>query len=222
MIRKTLLSVALLSLTATAAQAADATTAGSGTASASASASMSVDRAAAKQAAADAKNAAINAGLGALTSGKTAAASAAEAGKAAAQNATDSAKALAAKASESGTAAKDGVAGKLSSLASKVQLDAAKRISIKDRAALVKHFITNRVLEKLAGTTAEKLPVGYRSSLKVGGTLDANLQKLAVDVDESTVVGLGPQPEGTNLLIVGKTVVRVDVKTNVILDVSLI
>lgn len=194
------------------------------------------------------RDAGIAAGVGALTTGKSAVDSGKAVGQAAYGNAKAEAQANAAAAKEAGLAkaaaakeaamAKAGAAeghatgaiGHGKHIAAGYKQDAAKAISVKDRAAAAKFAATQKaggtVTKKLFGLFGGSAPAaaapaaGYESKLVIGAKLDADLGANAVKLNSSTVAGLGTQPSGTQLLLVGDHVVRVDSKTNVVLDAS--
>lgn len=163
-------------------------------------------------AAGDSKTAAVNAGVSGMMSG---------------QSATDAAKAAM---SAGASAAKTSVSSKMPStgtstgggLTSQIQTDASKRISVKDRAAIAKHFAISKLGNKLLGTTAaaSNLPADYNDKLVVNSPLDASLQGVGTVVDPTTITGLSAQPSGTQLIQIGKKVVKVDTSTSVVLDVT--
>lgn len=170
-----------------------------------------------------AKDSAINAGLGALTAGK----SAADSGKAAAQAAKDAAVTQASTAKDA-AAAKAGLA---KNIAAGYKQDAAKLISVKDRVAVAKFAGTqkatgaavNKLTGLLGGANAQAnggLAVGYEKKLVIGAKLDADLSARATALSSSNVPALGAQPKDTQLLLIGNQVVRVDAKTQVVLDVG--
>lgn len=223
MYRNVLLPVSAL-LLATSAHAFDFKSAVSAEASASVQTPSAQD---AKDAAAKtgqaAKDSAINAGLGALTAGK----SAAESGKAAAQAAKDAAVTQAA-ATKDAAVAKAGLA---KNIAAGYKQDAAKLISVKDRVAVAKFAGTQKATGKavgkltslLGGANAQAnggLAAGYEKKLVIGGKLDADLAAQAQTITSASVPGLGTQPKDTQLLLIGNQVVRVDVKTQIVLDVG--
>lgn len=222
MIAKNLFTATLLALSVSAVHAAEAS------ASASASVSVPVDAKSAKAAAAataeGARNAAMSAGMGAIMAGKDAKASAVDAAKAAADHAGHQGMAMKDAAMAQGqskmSAGQEGVS-KVGALAGQVQIDAAKRISLKDRAALAKHFGVSKAIGKVFGNPSKQdLPAGYEGKLTVDAKLDAKLAAAAIKVDAATVADLGPQPKGSELLLIGKKVVRIDSSTQVILDVT--
>ncbi len=195
-----------------------------------------------------AKEAGIAAGVGALTSGKSAIDSGKAAGQAAYGNAKDAALSNAAAAKDAGMAKADaaknaaltkaGVAqnqagsvlGQGKQIAAGYQQNAANAISVKDRVAVAKFAATqkagNKVVGKLTGLLGGSaqatggLAAGYEKKLVIGAQLDAGLSTQAKTLDSTTVAGLGTQPKGTQLLLVGDQIVRVDSKTRVVLDVS--
>lgn len=184
------------------------------------------------------RDAAIGAGVGALTSGK----SAVESGKAAGQAAYGSAKDAAvthATAAKDAALAKAGAAqtqagnalGQGKNIAAGYKQDAAKLISAKDRIAVAKFASTQKatttVVGKLSGLLGGAnaqanggLANGYEKKLVIGAKLDAGLSGQAKAIDSTTVAGLSAQPQGTQLLLIGNQVVRVDAKTQVVLDVG--
>lgn len=104
---------------------------------------------------------------------------------------------------------------------------AEMKIGAKDRIALAKHYASgkaaNKLMGKMFGSTDASAPeAGYESKLVIGAKLDAGLAKSAVNVDASSVAKLGKQPKGTELKKIGDHVVRVDAKTQVVLDVAAI
>lgn len=104
---------------------------------------------------------------------------------------------------------------------------AEMKIGAKDRIALAKHYASgkaaNKLMGKMFGSTDASAPeAGYESKLVLGAKLDAGLAKSAVNVDASSVAKLGKQPKGTELKKIGDHVVRVDAKTQVVLDVAAI
>lgn len=223
MSRHVLLPISAL-LLATSAHAFDFKSAVSAEASASVQAPTAKDaKDAATKTGQASRDSAISAGLGALTAGKTAA----ESGKAAAQAAKDTAVTQA-------TAAKDAAvakAGLAQNIAAGYKQDAAKMISVKDRVAVAKFAATQKATGKavsklsgfLGGANAQSnggLAKGYEKKLVIGAKLDAGLAAQAQTISNSTVTGLGTQPKDTQLLLIGNQVVRVDVKTQVVLDVG--
>ncbi len=191
------------------------------------------------------RDAAIGAGVGAMTSGKSMAESGKAIGQAAYGNAKEAAQANAAAAKEAGMAkadaaknaalAKAGVAqdalGQGKQIAAGYKQDAAKAISVKDRIAVAKiagaQKATGKAVGKLTsllgGANAQAnggLAAGYEKKLVIGAKLDASLSGQAKTLDSATVPGLSAQPAGTQLLLIGNQVVRVDAKTQVVLDVG--
>lgn len=248
MSRNALITASALLLATSAAHALDIKSAlsvqtSAGSADASANASVQAPNAqSAKDAAIKAgqtsRDAAIGAGVGALTTGK----SAVESGKAAGQAAYGSAKDAA---TTQATAAKDAALAKVGAaqgqagatlgqgknIAAGYKQDAAKLISAKDRIAVAKFASTqkatgaavNKLTGLLGGANAQAnggLAKGYEKKLVIGGKLDAGLSGQAKTLDGTTVPGLSAQPQGTKLLLIGNQVVRVDVKTSVVLDVG--
>lgn len=170
-----------------------------------------------------AKDSAINAGLGAVAAGK----SAAESGKAAAQAAKDAAVTQAGAAKDAAVAK----AGLAKNIAAGYKQDAAKLISVKDRVAVAKFASTqkatgaavSKLTGLLGGANAQAnggLAAGYEKKLVIGAKLDADLSTQATALNGSNVPTLGAQPKGTQLLLIGNQVVRVDAKTQVVLDVG--
>lgn len=185
-----------------------------------------------------AKDAGLAAGVGALTSGKSAIDSGKAAGQAAYGNAKDAALSNAA-AAKNAALTKAGVAqdqagaalGQGKQIAAGYKQDAANAISVKDRVAVAKFAATQKAGGKvvgkltslLGGANAQAnggLAAGYEKKLVIGAKLDAGLSSQAKALDTTTVTGLGAQPKGTQLLLVGDQIVRVDSKTQVVLDVS--
>lgn len=195
-----------------------------------------------------ARDAGVAAGVGAVGAGKSAAETGKAIGQATYGNAKEAAQANAAAAKEAGlakaAAAKEAALNKAGAaqgqasaavgqgkqFAAGYKQDASKVISLKDRAAVAKFAATQKaggaVTKKLFGVLGGSAPAsnapaaGYESKLVIGAKLDAGLGASAVKLDSSTVAGLSTQPKGTQLLLVGNQVVRIDSKTNVVLDVS--
>lgn len=174
------------------------------------------------------KEAGVNAGISAMTTGKSAAVSASEAAHAAATSAK-----------ATGTSAIGAVQTKFGQgqqTLSSSSASAENRISLKDKLALTKHFAsataTTKAVTGLTGlfggsaqanTSANanaNLPIGYESKLVIGSKLDTSLASQAQVIDTSTVAKLSAQPKGTELLQIGNSIVRVDAKTHVVLDVT--
>jgi len=173
------------------------------------------------------RDAALSAGVGALTTGK----SALDSGKAAGQAAYGSAKDAAV---AQGTAAKDAAlekAGLAKNIATGYKQRTDDAISAKDRVAVAKFASTQKatgaavgkLTSLLGGANAQAnggLAKGYEKKLVIGGKLDADLGAQAKTIDSASVPGLSAQPKGTQLLLIGNQVVRVDAKTKVVLDVG--
>jgi hypothetical protein len=101
------------------------------------------------------------------------------------------------------------------------------KISVSDRLALAKYYASNKATSSFFGSffgasDANAPAAGYESALVLGAKLDSSVAKSAVAVDSSVVSKLSTQPKGTNLLKVGDHIVRVDTKTQVVLDVAAI
>lgn len=216
MLRTTLIAAAILSVTA-AAQAADV----QASASASASVSNPVDLQAAKDAAAKAaagsRDAAINAGVGAMISGK----SSAEALKAASADAKTAGMASMEQ-TKADAAARMGTA---QAMAAGYKQKTADMISPKDQLALGKHFAASKAtgfaISKMFGASSNSnLPKDYAKKLVIGAKLDAAFAGKTTPIDATTVKGLSAQPAGTVLVKVGDRTVRLDAKTQVVLDVT--
>lgn len=216
MLRTTLLAAAIFSVTV-AAQAADV----QASASASASVSNPFDLKAAKDAAAKtaagSRDAAINGGIGAMASGK----SSAEAAKAAAADAKTAGMASMEQA-KADTAARMGTT---QAMVVGYKQKATDTISPKDQLALGKHFAaskaTGMAIGKLFGTSSNSdLPKDYSKKLVIGAKLDAAFAGKTTPIDATTVKGLSAQPAGTVLVKVGDRTVRLDAKTQVVLDVA--
>lgn len=181
--------------------------------------------AAASAAGGDSKNAAINAGISGVLSGK----STTDAAK-------DAANAAAASAKQSALNAKDAAmteaqakidakmpqgSGTGPGLATQIQMDASKRISFKDRAAIAKYAAINKLAAKALGTTTKQnLPADYDSKLAVNTKLDASLEAAGIPISAAAVTGLSAQPAGTTLIQIGKKVVKIDTATHVVLDIT--
>lgn len=181
--------------------------------------------AAASAAGGDSKNAAINAGVSGMLSGK----SATDAAKDAANAAAGSAKQSVMNAKDAAmTEAQAKIAAKMPQgegsgpgLTAQIQLDASKRISLKDRAAIAKYAAINKLAAKAMGmTTKQNLPADYDSKLAVNTKLDASLEAAGTPISASAVAGLSAQPAGTALIQIGKKVVKIDTATHVVLDVT--
>lgn len=174
------------------------------------------------------RDAAVSAGMGALTSGKSAVESGKAAGQAAYGNAKDAAMSQASAAKDAAMAK----AGMAKNVAAGYKQDAASMISAKDRIAVAKFASTQKATDTVTGklfgwlgggANAQAnggLAVGYEKKLIIGGKLDAGLSSHAKTLDDTTVPGLSAQPKGTQLLLIGNQVVRVDAKTQVVLDVG--
>lgn len=183
--------------------------------------------AAASAAGGDSKNAAINAGVSGMLNGKSATDAAKDAANAAAGSAKQSA--LSAK-DAAMTDAQAKIAAKMpqggasggASITSQIQMDASKRMSIKDRAAIAKYAAVNKLAAKALGVTAAKqnLPADYDSKLAVNAKLDASLEAAGTPISASAVTGLSAQPAGTALIQIGKKVVKIDTTTHVVLDIT--
>lgn len=224
--KRTALAVALLVTATTSAYALDARIssglqlAGVSTQTdASASVDVKAQKEAAAKAAASARDNAINAGVTGMATGK----SAAESTRAAA----DAAKATGTAAMTDARAQAEAKMGMAQASVAGFKQSAEMKIGAKDRIALAKHYAsskaTNKLMGKMLGTSDASAPeAGYESKLVLGAKLDAGVAKSAVAVDTSTVAKLGKQPSGTQLLKVGDHVVRVDAKTQVVLDVAAI
>lgn len=236
MIRKTIFTASALVLAISSVHAADAKVAAGVQlpgASVQTEASAGVDLKASKEAAAkaarDSRDAAVNAGLGGLASGKSAADSARDAAASARTQAhehADHAKAQGQAAADKAKADLQARAGQTQAVAAGYKQDAANSISVKDRLALGKHYAatsaTGKAVTSLLGAGAQPgaLPKGYEKKLVIGAKLDADLAASATAIDTSVVKGLAAQPKGTELVKVGDRVVRVDSKTRVVLDVT--
>lgn len=187
---------------------------------ANASASASIDMKAAKDAAASTaastRDAAISAGVGAMIGGK----SLAEAGKAATTDAKAAGMASLEKAKSDATARMGMAQAKVAGYTQK----AADMISPKDQLALGKHFAaskaTGMAITKVFGTSSNSnLPKDYSKKLVIGAKLDAAFAGKTTSIDPATVKGLSAQPAGTVLVKIGDHTVRLDAKTQVVLDV---
>lgn len=159
--------------------------------------------------AASLRDSAINAGLGAVVEGKSA--------KDSAKAAADAAKAEGlAKATQAKNQAAEKYGMATAAVAGYKQ-NAAMLISVSDRAALAKHYAasnaTSAALGRMLGTSAAKV------ELKLGAKLDTGN---ATAVDSAVVAKLGKQPAGTALYKVNNSIVRVESKTNVIVDIAAI
>lgn len=241
MSRKTLIVASALLLSATAAHAFNlggnlglSTQAQAGSAQGSANVGANADTGLSLQglkdsaisAAQSGKEAGINAGTSAMATGKSAAASVNEAAHAAASSAKST-----------GASAIDAVQTKFGQgqqALSSTSASAENRISLKDKLALTKHFASATAATKAsagltglfggnaqASTSANaNLPVGYESKLVIGSKLDTSLASQSQVIDTSTVAKLSAQPKGTELLQIGNSIVRVDSKTHIVLDVT--
>lgn len=188
-------------------------------ADASASVNLDAQQAAAAKAAAAARDSAVHAGVSGMASG---------------QSAADSTRAAADAAKASGTAAMNDAKVQAEAKMGLTQASVAgfkqraeMKIDAKDRIALAKHFAsgkaTSKLMGKMFGTSDASAPkAGYEATLVLGAKLDSDLAASAVAVDTSAVAKLGKQPAGTQLLKVGDHIVRVDAKTDVVLDVAAI
>lgn len=188
-------------------------------ADASASVDLKAQKEAAAKSAATARDNAIGAGLAGMASGK----SAADSGRAAA----DAAKAAGTNAAQDAKAQAEAKLGLTQATAAGFKQTAAMKINVKDRLALAKHYASGKATSKLmskmlGGTDAGAPEAGYESKLVLGAKLDAGVAKSAVSVDVSSVGKLSKQPKGTSLIKVGDHIVRVDSKTQVVLDVAAI
>ncbi|MEO6698594.1 MAG: hypothetical protein ABIR53_03415 [Paraperlucidibaca sp.] len=184
-----------------------------------ASVDLKAQKEAAAKAAAAARDHAIHAGASGVATGKSAAESGhatAEAAKTTGTAAMNDAKAQA--------AAKLGAA---QASTAGFKQSAEMKINATDRLALAKHYATGKATSsffgKLFGSSDASAPAaGYESKLVLGAKLDSSVAKSAVSVDASAVSKLSAQPKGTDLLKVGDHIVRVDAKTQVVLDVAAI
>lgn len=198
--KRTLLAVTI-ALASTPVLAADA--------SVSASASYKSEKEIAAGAAASMRDHAMHAGMGAMVEGKSMKESAKAAGEAAKADGMAKAEAAKEKAAEKygmATAKVDGY-----------KQDAAMAISIKDRAALAKHYAagnaTSAMFNRMMGGSSTSV------ELKLGAKLDTTG---ATAVDSTVMTKLSKQPANTALYKVGNQIVRVNTKTNVIVDIAAI
>lgn len=166
----------------------------------------------ASSAASTARDAGIAVGTSAVSTGKSIGGAASDAGHAVYNSAKD-------------TGQKAAAAAKAKYASATVASTSA--ITVKDKVALGKHFgalgATNKAVSSLFGSSSAStstLPSNYKSKLVVGAKLDASVAGQAQPVDPSSVPGLSAQPAGTQLLLVGNSVVRVDSSTQVVLDVA--
>ena len=234
MFRTSLIATAVLSFSLSAAQAAEvqgsaSVSAPGASAQGSASISNPFDLKASKEAAAKmatgSRDAAVNAGIGAMVSGQSSAEAMKTATTAASTEAKNAAQATADK-TKADLAAR---MGQTQATVAGYKQTAAQKISLKDRVALGKYFgvgkATNKAIGAVFGASANSssdLPKGYESQLVIGAKLDAQLAGKAVAVDTSLVKGLSVQPKGTELVKIGNRAVRLDSKTRVVLDVTTI
>lgn len=188
-------------------------------ADASASVDLKAQKEAAAKAASSARDNAVNAGLSGIATGK----SAAESGRAAAE----AAKATGTAAMSDAKATAEAKMGMAQASVKGFKQSAEMKIGVSDRLALAKYYAggkaTSSFFGRILGTSDASAPeAGYESKLVLGAKLDSGVAKSAVAVDASSVSKLGKQPAGTQLLKVGDHVVRVDAKTQVVLDVAAI
>lgn len=183
------------------------------------SADLKAQKEAAAKAASSARDNAVNAGLSGVAAGK----SATESGRAAA----DAAKDAGTTAVSEAKAKAEAKAGLAQASVAGFKQSAEMKIDAKDRIALAKHYAggkaTSSFFGKIFGSSDANAPVaGYESKLVLGAKLDSDVAKSAVEVDASSVSKLSTQPKGTKLLKVSDHIVRVDAKTQVVLDVAAI
>lgn len=184
---------------------------------------LKASKEAAAKSAAGSRDAAINAGVGAMVNGKSGAEAAKTAGTAAATEAKISAQATADKAKADAAARM----GQTQATVTGYKQTAEQKISLKDRVALGKSFgvgkATNKAFGAIFGASATSnsdLPKGYESKLVIGAKLDASLAGKTTAIDASLVKDLSVQPKGTELVKIGDRAVRLDSKTRVVLDVT--
>lgn len=242
----TLLATALTSLPALAADANVGLGLQIGGVSAKADASVKAD---AHQATQKTRDAAVNAGMGALNSGKGAVESAKAAGQGAANSAKAEAQARAEQAKAAGQAkaaeaharaeqAKAAGQAKAADAQARVehvkatsqakiaaghQQTATDRISVEDRLAVAKQMSAQQAAKAKTGSWLSTLfgsKADASADLVIGAKLPASASASAQVVSSGSVKGLGAQPRDTELLVVGQQLVRVNAKTRVVLDVN--
>lgn len=204
-------------------------------AKAEANASVKTD---AQQSAQKTRDAAVNAGLGALATGKGVADSAKAAGQSAASSAKAEAQARADQAKAAGEAkaaeaharaeqakaagqAKAAEARSNAKVAAGYRQAAADRISVEDRLAVAQHLSAQQAAKSAASKWLGNLfgaKADASADIVIGAKLPAGAS--AQVVSTTSVKSLSAQPKDTQLVVVGQQLVRVNAKTNVVLDVT--